>query len=341
MLTNRVLLSIMKHKPTPPASTGAYPTRWHPLWWLLLGAGIAALVRCHSLPQNQRFDADFPAPATVAQTQLDELSGLAASTRDPHVLWAVNDSGNGNQLFAIDKRDGDDLGRVELSGVVNVDWEDLAAFTKDGRAWLLVADVGDNGAERQLAHLWLVPEPLPEDDGRYSGSIQPKADISYVYPGGARDVESVAVDPSANRIIIISKRDPLPRIYSLPLHTSTPDGVLVAEFLGEITRLEQPTQADRLRFGQRAQWISQPTALDIHTLPDGGQHALLLTYKQAYLFTRQPQQSWADALGAAPVILAMPLLPQAEALAIDQDGRDYWLTSERLPTPLYRLPLPP
>lgn len=331
----------MKHKPTPQPVSGSWPGRIHPAVWLLLGAAIATLVRCHSPAEYRPAEAGFPDPVIVAQQALGELSGLAVSTLDSNVLWALNDSGNGNQLFAIDKHNGADLGQVTLDGVVNVDWEDLASFSIDGRAWLLIADVGDNDAERQLVHLWVAREPQPDADGRYQGSIRPAADIAYTYPQGPRDVESVAVDTVGQRIMIISKRDPVPRVYSLPLHTSTPpDGVLQAEYIGEVNQLEQPSNLDRLRFGQRAEWISQPTALDLLNLSDGGQYALLLTYKQAYGFRKLPGQSWADTFAGQPVIVPMPPLPQAEALALDPDGRHYWLTSERLPTPLYRLQLP-
>jgi len=275
----------------------------------------------------------------LAQTELSELSGLAASTLSNNVLWGVNDGGHGGYLYAIDKHSGANLGKLQVSGVVNVDWEDLAAFSIDDQHWLLIADVGDNAAERQLAHLWLVAEPQADAQGHYASSVQPVADIAFRYPDGARDVESVDVDIDKRQIIIISKRDLRPRIYTLPLLTSNPTEVMEAQYLGEVIHLEQPGLTDRIRFGSQAQWRAQPTALSIQTHANGSHDILLLTYKQTYWFNKQSQQSWAEALASRPVILPIPELAQAEALTFDQDTHSYWLTSERLPTPLYQLPI--
>lgn len=338
----------MNHKPTPNTLFNPRFRRVLALTALLLAIAAGGLLRCQSTQTNHeaRLDArldtsqDIPQPVTLAQTELNELSGLAASPSNASVLWGINDSGNASNLYAIDKHTGADLGHVRLEGVVNVDWEDLASFSLDGRSWLLIADVGDNRAVRQLVHLWLVSEPVANSENRYSGSIQPKADIAYVYPEGARDSESVDVDTRNQQIVIISKREPLPRVYRLPLVTSTPDSVLTAEFLGEVPELQQPTLSDELVFGQYASSVSQTTALSIRDLADGGQQALLLTYKQAYLYSKQAGQGWGEVFAQKPTIIAMPRLPQAEALSFDQNENLFWLTSEQLPTPLYAIPLP-
>ncbi len=329
----------MKNKPIPKRSNSFIRPLIRAILGVIFGLIAASLLTCHRTTNTPASNFVTPEPVILAQSELNELSGLASSTIKTNVLWGLNDSGNGNYLFAFDKNSGADLGKIEVKGVINVDWEDLAAFTIDGQHWLLIADVGDNYAERQLAHLWLVPEPQANAQGQYAGAVQPAADIAYRYPEGARDVESVDVDVPGRQIIIISKRDPLPRIYSLPIVTASPATVLIPEFLGDIPQLGRPSALDRIRFGQQAEWRFQPTALDIQALPDGSQNILLLTYKQAYLFNKQPQQSWSAILGGIPKILSTPELPQAEALAFDQDNLSYWLTSERLPTPLYRLPI--
>ncbi len=307
----------------------------------MLGILIMALATCHRDGKPADPVQSAGEAVILAETELDELSGLAGSTINSRVLWGINDSGNASRLFAFDKHTGADLGNVEVSGVVNVDWEDMASFVLDGQHWLLIADIGDNDAVRQLVHLWLVPEPLADAQGRYAGSVRPAADIAYRYPLGARDAESAGVDVTGREIIIISKRDPMPRIYTLPISTVSPAAVLEARFVGELTQLEQPDWLMRVRLGERAKWRSQPTAMDIQSLPDGRQRLVLLTHMQAYLFDKQPQQSWQAALQGEPGILPIPELRQPEALAFDQHlTSHYWLTSERLPTPLHKLPLP-
>lgn len=329
----------MNNKPTANASFSGRSQRLLALSGIILAIIAGGLLQCQSTQTSRTTSPNIPEPVTLAQTDLNELSGLAGSPSNPSVLWGVNDSGNASVLYAINKHDGTDLGQVALEGVVNVDWEDLASFTLNGRSWLLIADVGDNRAVRQLVHLWLVPEPVADKQGRYSGSIQPKADIAYIYPQGPRDSESVGVDVVNQQIIIISKRDPLPRVYRLPLVTSTPDKVLTAEFLGEVSKLQQPTLSDELVFGQYASSVAQTTALSIRDLDQGRQQALLLTYKQAYLYTRSLDQDWGQVFAQNPQIITMPRLPQAEALSFDQEQNLFWLTSEQLPTPLYAIPL--
>lgn len=304
---------------------------------LLLCLSIAG---CHS-ELGQHSNLSSLAPLTLDEPALNELSGLASSNVRQEVLWAVNDSGNGSELFAINKHTGTTLGTVTVDGVVNVDWEDLAAFEFKQQNWLLIADVGDNSAERQLVHLWLIKEPNANDDGQYNGNIRPTADLVFSYPDGARDVESVDVDVTNQQILIISKREPLPRVYTLPLTTSTPARPLTANYIGQVTQIPQPTAADHIVFGSRSAWIASPTALSVwQDRHSTNQYALLLTYKQAYLYTKDINQSWADTFSSQPKTVPMPVLPQAEALIVDQLHTTFWLTSEKLPTPLYQLPLP-
>src|SRR5688572_2095098 len=70
--------------------------------------------------------------------QLNEISGLAASRRHRDVLWLHDDGGNPPRLFAVSTR-GQRRATFRLEGVPKTDWEDIAAFELDGRAYLLVA----------------------------------------------------------------------------------------------------------------------------------------------------------------------------------------------------------
>lgn len=94
---------------------------------------------------------------------LKECSGLVASRRSPGVYWALNDSGNPPQLFALDEF-GHHLGVWTVAGTDNVDWEDLAI---DDRGRLIIGEFGDNDRRRHDARLLIVPEP---DDPRPRGA---------------------------------------------------------------------------------------------------------------------------------------------------------------------------
>src|SRR5690349_8917404 len=57
--------------------------------------------------------------------KLSELSGLAASSKNPGYLWSLNDSGNGAEVFLVDKELNIKL-TCTLAGIENRDWEDIA-----------------------------------------------------------------------------------------------------------------------------------------------------------------------------------------------------------------------
>ena len=76
-----------------------------------------------------------PAPGIAGRLQnpvIDEVSGIARSSRHADVFWVVNDDGP-SVLHAINAS-GRDLGQVTVKKASNRDWEDLASFSQDGVA---------------------------------------------------------------------------------------------------------------------------------------------------------------------------------------------------------------
>ena len=68
----------------------------------------------------------YGAPVEIGQVSdigLIEISGIAASRNHPGVIWAVNDSGDGPTIYAIE--DGETISTVGLNGVFPIDFEDL------------------------------------------------------------------------------------------------------------------------------------------------------------------------------------------------------------------------
>jgi hypothetical protein len=285
--------------------------------------------------------AQLPAPpfTTVVAGRLQaaglvETSGLAASRRLPGVLWALNDSGNRPILYAL-AADGREVGQLTLAGVENVDWEDLAAFTWKGEAWLLVADVGDNCGRRSQVALHAFPEPQADEQGRFSGEIRPAWSFRFIYPDGPRDCEAVAVDETAGQILLLSKRTEPPALYRLPLEPVFSDSPLVAAPLAHLTTLPPPEPIDfLLPFGR---YLSQPTAMDLS--PDG-LSLFVLTYRHAYLYHRLPGETWGVCLTRTPQVIELPglfLLPQREAACFSADGRSLFVTGEGAGAVLIRL----
>lgn len=290
----------------------------------LLGA-VLLLNSCVLLSQ--------PDAPRLANPALDELSGLTVSKADPTVLWGHNDSGSKAELFRIGL-DGEDLGSLRISGAQAYDWEDIAAFEWQGQPALLVADIGDNKAKRQAVTLYAVSDP-----GRSGSKARLLWQLDFRYGDGPRDCEAIAIDPADHSVLLLTKRENPKRLYRLPLPTGKPPvGVAVAELLGEVKTLPQPTALDHISNPVQANFFGQPTAMDLS--PDG-RSVLVLTYKQALRWQRSEGQRWLDAMAAVPEIIPLPFLRQAEALAVAADGQSMFVSSEGAGAPLVRVPLRP
>jgi len=274
----------------------------------------------------------------IANQGLREVSGLAASRSGDDLLWAINDSGGETRLYAFG-RDGRDRGNVLVKGVENRDWEDLGSFQLDGGAYLLIADVGDNRAKRKTSILYAVREPALRGDKLGKGVKVPLAwTIRFRYEDGPRDCEAVAVDASGGRILLLSKRRFPPALYELPLAARRRDGVALARRVTEVRHLPQPSSFVRraLAAGMRSTYRLAFSATSMDVTADGSA-AVVLTYGDAFLFSRSGAESWAEVFARPPRRIPLPRLRQAEALAFASDGRSLYVTSEGRPAPLLRL----
>ena len=264
-----------------------------------------------------------------------EASGLAPSRRRPDLLWILNDSRNPPVLYAV-TTGGVSVCDLRIAGVQNVDWEDLASFERDGVAYLLVADVGDNGAKRTNCALHVVAEPDLSAAGA-AATATVAWSVPLVFEDGPRDCEAVAVDGAEGRVLMLSKRTRPPVLYSVALDAPAPGaGPAVARRLTAVNSLPPPTAQDLATPG--GSYASQSTAMDLSA---DGRALAVLTYKNAYYYRRLPGQSWAEALARPPlpVVLpdmALPLLSGREALCFTAAG-DLVVTREGSNPPLCRL----
>ena len=83
--------------------------------------------------------------ATIADSAINESSGLVASRTNSGAYWTHNDSGGGPFIYALDTN-GETLGTFRVNGATNRDWEDIAAGPgpQHGRSYLYIGDIGDN-----------------------------------------------------------------------------------------------------------------------------------------------------------------------------------------------------
>lgn len=267
---------------------------------------------------------------------LNESSGLAASPTHPGVLWTHNDSGDKPRLFA-STLEGRHLAVLTLSGAGAEDWEDLASFSLDGKAYLLAADTGDNRSKRKSCTLYVVEEPILD-------LRQPAVDLTrkpawtqtFTYEDGPRNCEAVAVDVKSGQIYLLSKEDLPAVLYTLELKKdAAAEEMMVARPLAPV-HLPQPDPQDLLEDPIYGKYRSQPTALDIS--PDSSR-ALVVTYKDAYLFRRPKGLSWQQSFKSDFKIIRLPKRLQGESGCFTSDGRAIIVGTEGRPSTLWRIPL--
>ena len=269
-------------------------------------------------------------PGALANPGIDELSGLTVSRRDTALLWGHNDGGDRPALYRIGLR-GEDLGKVVLPDATNLDWEDIASFEDALGPALLIADTGDNFALNPTVTLYAVLDP------GWSTEATQLWRLDFRYEDGARDCEAVAVDQAHREIVLVSKRDEPPRIYTLPLPDRQGASVQTARFEGTVHGLVPVTRQQRLRSPNASRFWQAPTALDFSA---DGHTAVLITPRNGYLWHRDADQRWAQVLQAPPQVLNLPLFQQTEAAALSADGHDLYVGSEGSPAPFAHVRLP-
>jgi len=254
----------------------------------------------------------------LSDERISESSGVACSRRAPGVFWTHNDSGDEARLYAFDKR-GRTLGACTLKGVLAFDWEDIASFSLEGQHYLLVGDVGNNGRAAGVHMLYLIHEPNVEQlrpDRLLQVPVLQL--VNFAYEDDHRNCEALAVDPATRTVLLATKERLFGcLVYSLPWPKDDPKKVHTARKIATLM-------------------IPPATGMDIS--PDG-HRAVVVTYGNAYQFTRAPGESWAQAFARRPVEIVLPARAQGEAICYGADGKTLYLTSENLPAPLWEVPV--
>lgn len=147
-----------------------------------------------------------PAPAvpvtgrTLADPEINELSGLAASRLHPGVVFGINDSGGLPVVYAIDQS-GATAARLRLAGIEARDWEALApGWDADGRPTLWIGGIGDNLGDQERVRLLQIHEPDTLAD--QSMAFQ---EYWITYQDGPHDAEALLVHPRTGEITVVTK----------------------------------------------------------------------------------------------------------------------------------------
>lgn len=251
-------------------------------WFLAAGFGLAIVVfgvgwvsdSEDLLPTADPATKPTAAPATLvartlADPDLNELSGLAASRLHDGVLYGINDSGAGPIVHAIGP-DGSSQGRLTLAGAKAFDWEALApGWDPDGRPTLWIGDIGDNLAQRAEITLYQITEPPTLGDQQVSWQA-----FKVRYPDGAHNAEALLVDPSTGSLLIVTKGDGEPGTMYAADRPTDPDQVIDLKAVG--------VAPDSITDGA---W---------ELAPRGAPRLVLVDYWQLH---RQTPEGWESALG--------------------------------------------
>lgn len=253
----------------------------------------------------------------MADPGLAELSGLAASRRTPGVLWAVGDSQSAAEVVAIDES-GRVLARLAVEGARNVDWEDLAVIGSPDR--LVIADTGDNLAERTRVALVVVPEPDVDLAAAEPARLTAVAERWVLHwPDHPRDAEAVLAAPEGEELLLLSKvLFGGAEVARVPADAG-PDGPVTLELVGEV------------RTGLGAVVTGGAVA------PDGSA-VVLRTYTSLLVYDRPPGGSLLDALAGDPCRPDAPPERQGEAVTVLDGGRGLLTVSEGGDQPVWLVP---
>ncbi len=293
--------------PTPPES--------------VLGASADAAGAARSQPAAPPRPRAYGRPRAIGRFPVPlapEASGLAASRRNPGVLYVLDDGPGVHEVLALDTQ-GQRRWRLNVEGLNGRDTEALAVgpcAAQERRSCVYIGDIGDNQGEREAIVVYRFVEP--KLDQRGSRSVRP--DVAVLrYPTTATDAEALIVGPDA-RLVIIAKaafdsgtgRTAATRVYT---SQSFGDGTLRG-----IGRLDVPDPVTPLRSLLTGNVVTDAD------FQDG--RLLVLTYDHVVEFTPRS----AAGLGALdqwrPRAVPWPPLPQGEAITYAQRGCGYYGVSE-------------
>jgi hypothetical protein len=243
---------------------------------------------------------------SLARAEADEISGLAPAHGRPGALWGHNDSGDQPRLFLFTAH-GADLGTYTLPATAR-DWEDLAAGWLDSTYYLFVGDIGDNDCLHDWKYIYRLPEPSLGQAGPGQSNRVVRVDtLTFSYPDGRRDVETLLYYPPSRGLFLVSKRERRTYLYALPY--PQPWGTTTtARLLGQLP-LDLITSGD---------------------ISANGQEVLLKSYQQVYYWRRRPGEAIEALLRRPPMLLPYAPEPRGEAIAFALDGTGYFTLGEDL-----------
>jgi len=239
-----------------------------------------------------------------------EASGIDASVKNPGILWTHNDSGDTSRIFALDSN-GNNKGTYLVKGISNRDWEDIAVGPgpEKGKSYIYIGEIGDNGAWYDKKYIYRIEEPVIAGKPSAVDVIINNAEVlTYQYPDGNRDAETLMVDPLTGDILIVSKRETNVHVY----HFGS-----AQKF--ENSPKQKPVQPEQI--------ATLPLTYIVGgDISDKG--VLLKTYEKMYFWSREKADSFEKILSKEPQEVPYFTEPQGEAVCWTSNSDGYYTVSE-------------
>jgi len=247
----------------------------------------------------------------IKDYRLEEISGIAASVKNPGHYWVHNDSGDDSNIFLIDT-DGNTIVKVIIENITSRDWEDIAVGPGpvEGETYIYIAEIGDLDRKFKYKFLYRIEEPEIDTlilKQSLTKSRNEVAVFPFQYADGARDAEILMIDPDTKDLYVVTKRETNVQIYTLPYPQSESDTLVLVK--------SDVTLPFRLTNGG-----------DISA---DGSEILLKNLTSVYYWKRKPGETVIGAMSRKAVSLPYVKEPQGEAIGWLRNGSGYITVSER------------
>jgi hypothetical protein len=296
---------------------------------ILISAYILPFSACYGIkPSSAEPTASGPffPPKTVgkiANLDVTEASGLAASKCQPGVFWTHNDSGDDAFIFAINVA-GENLGTWRVTNSQNEDWEDIAAFKDSkGKCFVYIGDIGNNGGKHRVYAIYRIAEPTVSDFTRNTtrknaSETEPAEILNFDYPSKVHDAETLIVHPNSGDIYVLSKsrKDPS-AVYKLSPNFGSGEPQQAIP----IAEIKVPS----IPFG----------LLTGGDVASDGRHVVLCDYLDGYELTLPAgDNNFDDIWKQPPVRIDLGPRDTGEAVAYTPDGNTIYATTEGKNAPI-------
>lgn len=258
----------------------------------------------------------FTQMGMLENPSLKENSGLAPCSYRSDWLYGHNDGGDFNRFFVFDTT-GKNVRHITVQGFSNRDCEDMGIDQNpiDGKKYLYLADFGDNNAVYPEIYVYRFAEPILSSNAGDT-SVETVEKLTFVYPDGPRDAETLLVDPWSHHLYIVTKRESKARVY----------------------KAEYPF---KLAAGETKITLQKVAQLPFSGLVGGdisadGKHILIKNYGQIFYWTRNDGEPVTVALSRKPKVVPYKIETQGEAVCWSNDSRSYYTVSEGKSAPIYK-----